>query len=182
MHRIAATAVFVLALAACNKEPAKPKTTSEVVAEAGKLARPEPGMYQTHVQLIDFSIPGMPAAQAEQIRKMMGGVQRQTGSYCLTPEEAKKGFEDGIRKMTEGGNGGMKCSFKKFAVAGGRLDAAMACTGPQGMTSDIAMDGTASSEASSMHMKMDQKSSMIPGGAITMEMKMDSKRVGDCTG
>lgn len=178
MHRSFAAAALILALAGCGSDKA-PKTADEVVAEAGELVQPRAGLYATNVKMVDFSVPGLPPQQAEQIRTMMGGAEQQASSYCLTPEEAKKGFGDSIRKMTEG-KGGMKCEFKHFDVNGNQLDAELACTAPQGMNSVIAMTGTATAESSDMTMKMTQKAAMIPGGEMNMEMQMSSKRTGDC--
>ncbi|MCT2559184.1 DUF3617 domain-containing protein [Tsuneonella sp. YG55] len=182
MNRIV-TAVAVLAgstmLAACSKEPAAPRTADEVIAEAGKLEQPRPGRYETTVDLIDFSVPGIPQEQANAMKSMMGRASQEASSYCLTEAEAAKGFEESVRKMTEG-QGQMKCEFGRFAVDGGKLDAALTCSGPQGMTADIALDGTASAEASTMHMTMVQKAAMMPGGQMRVEMRMNSKRTGDC--
>jgi hypothetical protein len=177
MHRYLVPAL-VLALAGCGQDK-QPKTADEVISEAGKLDRPRAGQYETRVEMLNFSVPGIPPQQAEQLKTMMSRVNAQANSYCLTEEEAKKGFEDSIRKMTEGG-GSMKCAFDRFAVNGGKLDAALKCTGPQGLTSAIAIDGTASSESSAMHMTMDQSAAMIPGGKMQMEMRMNSRRTGDC--
>ncbi|MFN3511025.1 MAG: DUF3617 domain-containing protein, partial [Tsuneonella troitsensis] len=79
------------------------------------------------------------------------------------------------------GSDGMKCAFDKFDADGGKLDAAMTCQGPQGMNSEITLDGTAGAEASDMRMAMVQKGSMIPGGEMRMEMRMKSRRTGDCS-
>lgn len=174
---LAATALC--AIAACSGENEEPRTADEVIAEAGKLDTPRPGQYQTSVEMIDFSIPGLPRGQAEQMKSMMGSMGGEASAYCLTPAEAEKGFEESVRKMTEG-TGEMECEFGRFAVDAGKLDAALACKGPQGMDADIALTGTATAETSSMRMKMVQKAAMIPGGEVRMEMQMDSKRIGDC--
>ena len=179
-HLLAIAALSALALAACDKKTAEPRTADQIVAEAGELAQPRPGQYETKVKLLEFSVPGLPAAQADKIKAMMGNVGGETSSYCLTPAEAKKGFEDSIRKMGEG-QGGLKCAFDTFDVDGGKLTAEMTCTGAQGMQSAMKLDGTATAEGTSMHMAMTQKASMIPGGEMRMEMQMDSRRTGDCT-
>lgn len=179
MHRPLIVVATLLSLTACNSEPAEPRTADEVIAEAGKLDAPRPGQYETSVEMIDFSIPGLPAQQAEQMKSMMGGMGGKASAHCLTPEEAEKGFEESVRKMTEG-TGEMDCEFAKFAVDGGKLDAALTCKGPQAMTAEIALAGTASAEASSMRMKMVQKAAMIPGGEVRMEMQMNSRRIGEC--
>ena len=182
MHRqLVIVALSAALLGACGKEAAQPKTAEEVVAEAGKLAQPEPGQYETKVKMMEFSVPGLPPEQAERLKSMMGGIERNTSTYCLTPSEAKKGFEESIRKMSEG-QGGLKCNFDQFDVDGGELTAEMSCKGPQGMTSTMQLDGTATAQSTSMHMKMAQKAGMVPGGEVRMEMQMDSRRVGDCPG
>lgn len=179
MRRQILATTALIALAGCGDAKKEQVTADEVLAEAGELEKPRPGQYQTTVELVDFSVPGMPAAQAEQMKSMMGNVSANASGYCLTDQEAGKGFEESIRKMTEG-SGGMKCEFDDFKVDGGKIAAALTCKGPQGMSADIALDGTASADASAMRMKMVQKAAMIPGGAVNMEMKMESKRVGDC--
>jgi hypothetical protein len=173
-------AVATLAVTACGEENKEPVTADEVIAQAGELEKPRPGQYETKVELVDLSVPGLPAAQADRMKAMMGDVSAQASAYCLTEQEASKGFEESIRKMTEG-SGGMKCEFKDFDVNGSKLTAALTCSGQQGLSADIALDGTASAEASAMRMKMTQKAAMLPGGEMRMEMKMDSRRIGDCT-
>jgi hypothetical protein len=177
---IAIAALATIALASCGKEEKKPVTTEKVIAEAGKLAQPLPGQYETKVKLLEFSVPGLPPAQAEKIKGMMGNVGGETSSYCLTPDEAKKGFEESVRKMGQG-QGGLKCDFNRFDVDGAKIAAAMTCVGQQGMTSEMKLDGTATAQSTSMHMAMTQKAPMIPGGEMRMEMQMDSHRTGDCT-
>ncbi|WP_095012747.1 DUF3617 domain-containing protein [Tsuneonella mangrovi] len=172
--------VAAFALSACNSEPKQPKTPEQVMAEAGKLAKPQPGKYETSVELIDFSVPGLPPQRADMMKQRMRNVVGQGETYCLTKEEADKGFEEMVRKLGEG-EGGLKCTFDKFDVNGDALDAAMTCTGQQGMTSAMKMDGTVSTTSTSMHMDMTQKAAAIPGGEMHMELKMDSKRIGACS-
>ena len=171
--------ITAFALAACGEEKKEPRTAEEVIAEAGSLERQRPGQDETTVEVVEFSVPGLPAGQAEQIKSMMGGMSGQASKFCLTEAEADNGFEEPIRKMTEG-TGQMKCEFDAFDVDRGKIDADLTCSGPQGMSAEIALNGTAEAEASSMNMTMVQKASMIPGGEMRMEMKMDSRRIGDC--
>jgi hypothetical protein len=179
-YRTAPALLAALALVACGKKADQPKTAEEVIAEAGELAQPQPGQYETQVKLLEFTVPGIPAAQADRLKSMMGNVGNQSSSYCLTPEEAKKGFEESIRKMSQG-QGGMNCKFTTFDVDDGKLNAEMTCEGQQGMSSMMKLDGTATAQSTSMHMAMTQKAAMIPGGEMRMEMQMDSKRIGECT-
>jgi hypothetical protein len=168
-----------LALAGCGKETKEPVTTKAVIAEAGELAQPLPGQYETKVQLLNFSVPGLSPDQADRIKGMMGNVGGEASSYCLTPADAKKGFEESVRKMSEG-QGGMRCEFAKFDVDGPKLSAELTCKGQQGMESLMKLDGTATASSTSMHMDMTQKAAMMPGGEMRMEMQMDSRRTGEC--
>lgn len=171
-------AVLSLALAACGEEAMEPKTTEEVIAEAGEMERPDPGQYETKVELIEFAVPGLSDDQAEKLKGMMGGGV-QSSNFCLTAEEASKGFEEQVRKIGQG-QGGLECTYDKFDVAGGKLAAEMTCKGPQGLAAAMKIDGTTTSRSTSMTMDMSQKSAMLPGGEMKMTMKMDSKRIGDC--
>lgn len=178
-HAAATVLIAGLALAGCGEANKEPRTADEVVAEAAKLEKPRPGQYETTVELVNFDVPGLPPQQAEAMKATMGKVSSQSSRSCLTQADADKGFEESVRQMTEK-NGTMQCDFGRFDVDGGKIDAAMTCKGPQGMTSDITVEGTGSAEATAMHMKMVQKAAMIPGGEMRMEMKMNSRRVGDC--
>lgn len=177
---LAAAPLAVLLLAACGDEPSEPKTADEVIAASQELTKPMPGRYLSSAEMIEFSVPGLPAEQAERLKSMMGGMGSEETSYCLTEEEAEKGFEDAVRKMGEGSNG-MTCEFARFDADGSKLDAELACTGPQGMNATMKMDGTMEAEESEMHMEMTQKAPMIPGGEMRMEMRVKSRRVGECT-
>ena len=177
--KIAAALGATLALSACGNDAKPAKPVDEVVAEVGKLERPQAGLYETKVQLLDFSVPGLPPQQADRIKSMMGNVGDQSHSYCLTEADAEKGFEEQIRKMGQG-QGGLDCSFQEFDVNGGKVAAEMTCKGPQGMDAAMKIDGTTTASSTSMTMDMSQKAPMIPGGEMRMKMKMDSKRTGNC--
>lgn len=177
---LAAAPLAALILAGCGEDQGEPRTADEVLEVSKGLTKPKPGQYVSSAEVIEFSIPGLPAEQAERMKAMMGGMAGEETRYCLTPAEADKGFEDAVRKMGEGSNG-MNCEFNRFDVSGSDLDAELACTGPQGMSATMKMDGTMAAESSSMNMEMTQKASAIPGGEIRIEMRMKSRRVGECS-
>lgn len=169
---------LTLALGACGQSGEK-KSADEVMAEAGELAKPLAGQYRTEVELLEFSVPGLPPAQADKLRSMMGNVASQASTYCLTQAEADKGFEEAIRKMTQGENG-LKCAFNKFDASGTRMDAALSCTGQGGLTSQMTIGGTVAPDKSDMRMDVRQKAPMIPGGEMRMGMRMKAQRTGPC--
>lgn len=175
-----AAPLAVLALAACGDEPSEPKTAEEVAAAAEGLTKPEPGRYVSSAEMIEFSVPGLPPEQAEQLKGMMSGMGSEENTYCLTPEEAEGGFEEAVRKMGQGSQG-MKCEFNKFDASGSDLDAELACTGPEGASATMQMEGTMEAQSSEMTMAMTQKAPGIPGGEMSMKMRVKSRRVGECT-
>jgi hypothetical protein len=77
-----------------------------------------------------------------------------------------------------GGND--NCRYDHFTMSGGKIDAAMRCT-ESGRSQIMQMSGTYSPDAYSMQM-----SSRSEGGpadeAVSMQMKVDAKRIGQCTG
>lgn len=171
--------LILCALAGCGSEATDQKSADEVIAEASKMARPLPGLYETTAQLREFSMPGVPAAQLEMMKKRFAANAGRTSNFCLTKAQAESGFEDMVRQMGEAGEG-VKCSFSRFDAAGAKLDAALNCTGPGGMNMAMNMDGTLAPDRSDMTMTMKNSSSMMPGMEMTMVMQSQSKRIGEC--
>lgn len=172
--RLALPLAAALVLSACSKEADKPKSEDEVRAAAAQMAHPEPGQYRSTFKVVSFEVPGMPAAQQDRMRQMFANSQRGQ-EYCLTPEQAAKGFEEAMKKLPQG-----KCTYDRFNVSGTDLDAQLTCETGQGMKSTIGMKGTVSSTGSQLTMSMDNKSAQLPGGGMKMVAEVASQRIGDC--
>lgn len=131
--------------------------------------RPQPGQYRTTVELVELDIPGAPPQAAEMMRSSMA----QTNEFCLTEEDVEEGFRQ-LASQPQGGD----CSFSKFDVDGGAIDAAMSCSNPGGGAVDITMQGTGRETSSEFTMTM---SGNLGGtGEGSMTMKQTSERIGDC--
>ena len=176
---IAAT-LLPLMLAACgSEEPAasgEGLSTDEVIERAqaaGADIKPEPGLYRSSVEIQEVSIPGAPAQMRDMMRSAMA---TQSDEYCLTEEEAEKGFEEMARQSQND----MNCTFERFDVDGGDIDARMTCS-PQGQGSmTVEMTGTGTSTKSDMTMAM---TGDMPGmGEMNMRMRIVNERIGDCAG
>lgn len=147
--------------------------SQDQLAEAASgMLRPEAGQYQTTMELIDVDIPGMPAAQLDMMKNMFETAA--SSEYCLTQEDADKGYEE----MVRGGQKG-DCEFQKFDTDGGNIDAAMTCNA-DGAVSRMTMVGTGTSTSGNMKMTMEQESTEM--GTIKMSMNVRHKRIGDCAG
>ncbi len=175
--RIVGIAAVVLLAASCGNSGADADgdgqiSMEEATAEAQSSAiRPEPGQYRAVVELISVDIPGAPPQVVDMMKQSMA---QQTTEYCLTPEEAERGFEEMARQSNEG-----NCTFDRFDVDGGSIDAAMTCN-QDGQNMSMTMQGTGTSTSSDMTMTMNGD---IPGmGSMAMTMNVEHERIGDCAG
>lgn len=149
------------------------EVTEEELAAAAAI-QPEPGQYRTATELVEFDIPGMPQAQADQLRAAFGSGLSQGNEFCLTPEDAAaNGGQRMLENLAES-----DCTFARYVVDGGAIDAEMQCQAEGGRTSAITMTGTVESERSDMTMTMEHD---LPGvGKARMTMRARSERIGDC--
>jgi hypothetical protein len=168
-----------LALAACGDSADEPQTQEEIADAASSMTKPKAGQYSSTAQVVAFEAPGLPPAQAEQMKQMFSGLAAQEQSYCLTQEDADKGFEEAVKQMNEPDDG-QKCQFDKFSVDGNRLDARMSCESGEAGTSTMNMAGTIDEEQQDLTMEVKQESSQIPGGVINITMRVKSQRTGEC--
>lgn len=166
-----------LALAACgNPDPDTDgdgkisMAEAQASMEASGAVKPKPGQYRASVELVDFEAAGAPPEAKEALKGMM----QRNFEYCLTPEEAEKGFEE-MAKTSQNGD----CSFEKFDADGNDIDAVMLCSGGGGMGEmRVKMTGSGSETSSEMTMAMEGN---MPGqGKGTLTMKTSHERIGDC--
>lgn len=177
MNRAVLLISLMLPLAACNKPAVDEKNASveDVTEKVRQVSKDEgfvrPGKWVSTVSVEEMTMPGMPPEAAAQMKKMIG--QTHTSESCLTPEEAKQPKTDFF-----GGND--ECRYDHFTMGHGKIDAAMRCT-RSGTTQVMQMNGTYSPDTYAMHMKSNVEGGG-PGAGVSMQMKVDAKRVGDCTG
>lgn len=170
----ASSALLLAACGSSESEADQGAISMEEVAEAAKdMPSPVAGQYESTVELLAIDVPGMPEDAKAQMKAAAAQSLSQGNSFCLTEEEAAKGAEQMVQNMADS-----TCSFERFDVSGSSIDAKMSCSGEGGMQGRVALKGTMSSTDSSMTMDMTQAG---PNGQeMTMTMKVDSKRVGDC--
>lgn len=175
MYRAALLISLAVPLAACgsptvDEKNASVEEVSEKVREASRkdgLVRP--GKWVSTVNIERMDLPGVPPQQAEQMKRMVE--QSHTTETCLTPDEARQPQGDFF-----GGN--ENCRYDHFRMGSGKIDAEMRCT-QAGATQVMEMAGTYSPEAYQMRMKSRAEGA---GEGMTMQMKVEAKRVGECTG
>ncbi|MEP3051044.1 MAG: DUF3617 domain-containing protein [Erythrobacter sp.] len=134
------------------------------------MFRPQPGQYRVTTELANISIPGAPD---EVVRAMSGAMTSTSTEYCMSEEDAERGFE----KMAESSQSGDSCTYSKFDVESGSFSAVMACE-QNGGTMNISIDGTGSETASEMALTMEGN---MPGlGDGSMKLNVSHERIGDC--
>ena len=178
MKHAAILLACALPLAACDSKSevdarsASVEDVAEQVADArGSDSFVRPGKWRSSVQIEEFDLPGAPPEAASAMRSMHN--RAQVSESCLTPEEAKRPKED----FFAGSN--KNCRYDHFTMGGGKIDAVMKCTG-EGMAQTMAMQGTYGPDAYQMRMSMKAEAGSGPAGGMTMKMRVDAKRVGEC--
>lgn len=150
-------------------------SNEEAAAAIEDVVQPRPGQYRTSIELLEFDVPGMTDQMKQQMVSVMGGELAKGNTFCLTPEEAAaNGPREMLENMAEA-----NCSFSRFDVSSGTISADMQCTGDDGLTSHVLMDGEMTEASSDMTMTMDQQ--MQGMGEVHMKMRVTSERTGDCT-
>jgi len=116
-----------------------------------------PGRWETSVQMEMAGSPvQMPAMKS---------------TRCVTPEQAKD--PSSLQADPAGGRGGKSdCKASDQKISGNTVSWKIACSSPQAMTGSGEMTFADDTYAGTMKMNM-------PQGAVSM--KMEGKRLGDCT-
>lgn len=170
-----------MALAACGSGAdeagnGEGMSSEQVAAEMEDAVRLTPGQYETQVEMLELAIAGMSDEQTKQMREMMSGEGAMSSSFCLTPEEAAEGPERMVQEMADA-----DCVFNEFDVSGGAMTADMQCASAEGIEGHYQIEGEMTAESSVMTMRVEQQLPGVGGGeASRMEMRVTSRRIGDC--
>jgi hypothetical protein len=174
---IAALPLLILA-AACNGPSSDSvvltnASPEEVAQKAGAVApaRLQPGQWETTVEIAQVDMPGMPAAVRDQMKSST--TQKQSVTTCITPEQAAKPQADVLA-----GNTGGRCTYRNYAMAGGKIDATLVCAGPGNGETVQTISGTFTETAFSV--TSDLKTAGGPGETMSMKSKTSGRRIGEC--
>jgi len=172
----------IAALAACDKGPeinVKNASVGEVAekvrdAQAGGMFI-KPGRWESKVSVLDVQMPGMPPQMADRIKQTMATVnERDTTATCVSEADAKKPREDFFAGKSK------NCRYDHFTMSGGKIDAAMTCSGERGTSMSMTMTGTYSPDHYEGDMAMDMAGP--EGRSMKMKSHSVSNLVGQCRG
>ena len=142
---------------------------AEETRDAG--IRPQPGQWRATMEVQEIEGANVPAGAADMMKQMMA----RSFEYCMTQEDADKGFEEMAKQSQD-----ESCTFERYDIDGGELDAVMVCKGQEGGSVRMTIDGTGTETSSEMLMTME---GAIPGqGEGRMVMKTSHQRIGECPG
>ena len=177
MRFVHALPIFAaIALAACSgkadDELAGEALSADEVAgaAAADFTMPRPGQYRTTQELVDFTMPGLPAGQMEMVRSQFAAGASEPHTYCVNEQMTR---EKWLSDMAES-----DCTVSSSAATADGINMVMSCTGAEGVAGRITLTGTTTTEGSDMEMSFTQA---IPNmGDSTIKMRVKSERVGDC--
>lgn len=163
-------------LAACGSsdsidlEDASANEVAQEMSKSTEAAFVNPGEWEQTATLLEIDAPGIPPQFAETMKQQMG--QSQVHRTCLTPERTKNPKEDFFAGADK------NCRYEHFKWGGGKIDMKLRCTHQQA-TQTMNLAGTYEPESYQMAMTVTSEGGG-PMQNMTMKMKVDAKRVGEC--
>lgn len=151
--------------AAANGAAADSAAPAAARAATGSRLPMQPGAWQSTITM------DMPDAPPE-VRAHLPANRTMTQRTCMTAET----LDDANRTFLTGGSDqdGVHCDTTGMRIAGGRIEGVTVCTGPQGESMRMTMNGTLAANRYELDQQIEG-----PQGRITSHIV--AQRVGDCT-
>lgn len=132
----------------------------------------QPGEWEMTMNVVNVKVEGLPEGVADAMKK-----EGKASRTCMTEEEAKGPKADMFTKDNPG-----NCKTEGFSWSGGRIQGKTVCEGQGGAggagKTQMTMDGRYTPQSIDMTMKSETD---MAGKAMTMEMRLTGRRVGECT-
>lgn len=167
---------LAITIGACDRAEVDEKNASaagvaEAISRAGEAVKFSPGRWESNVTIVSMDGPGVPA---EARRTMQGAFGKaQFFATCLTKEQAEKPAAEFFSRDAKA------CTYDHFTMDKGKVDAKMQC-GKDGRAVVATMNGNYGT--SNYDMTMETKVDGGNAGPMSMKMKVESRRVGQCRG
>lgn len=184
---ILAAGALLLPLAACHKGPSTEESarqTGEIRLENASMEEvakqsaaadaktaAQPGQWENSVQLVALETGGIPEPMASQMKAEVGKPPR-TETGCRKADEVKPMDISKLPPMQRG------CTFPKYNVVAGKVDATMQCDTPMGKAT-MTMAGTQTKTSYDLTVTQRQT---VTGQTkeSSMTVRMTGKRLGEC--
>lgn len=179
---LALIATATLGLAACDTGPevdltnATPAEVAKAMKDSGATrTMVRPGKWSSTVAILEMNSPGMPPEMQQKMKETLS--QPRTVEACLTPDQV-----DNPERMI--GAVPASCRYDRYTMGNGKMNGKMRCE-HNGMIQEMTVAGTYSDDSYSL--TIDNKTTAPagavvgqPAGAMSMKMKVDSRRLGEC--
>ena len=171
-------------LAGCNKAgnvDLKHASVDDVVKATVTSKTINPGQWSVSTEVISVDMPGLPEKQKAMMSAMTKAMvgKKQINESCVTKAQAEKPPTE----MFSGKNGA-GCSFDKFSIDNGEMNAVMKCSAPGGgpgaMTMTMAGQFGGDSYDIGSDMTVSGMGAAPVGAAMTVRSHSTGKRTGDC--
>lgn len=152
-------------------ENASMEEVAKQTLAAGEKTRSDPGQWENSYQLLALDITGVPENVAGPMKAELGKPPKVV-SLCKKAEDSQAIDITKLSPMQRG------CTFPKYVMAGGKIDAKMECQGPYGAVR-MTIAGTQSKTAYDVTIEQTQQ---MPGQPkeSRMKIRLTGKRTGDC--
>ena len=144
----------------------------EIATAIDGAQAPRPGLYSARRELVELQVPGV--TMDDNMNQMMRDAMETTGeTYCVAENDAVDVRRQMLRGMAEN-----NCEVTRLDTGEGKIDAAMRCSGGQGITGDVSLTGMMGADGADMEMMFSAPLPMM--GDASVRMRMISERIGDC--
>lgn len=133
----------------------------------------QPGSWTQKIDIVEFTGPGITAAQKTQMQQMMSMVSAM--SVCVTPEASAQ--EDIEKKLTDMGGQAGNCTVSDKNISGGTLAFTANCK-DKGKDVKITAAGSNTATAQDIKMTIESVGATADGGKLVMNVS--AKRNGEC--
>jgi len=167
---------------ACNPGPQVHKKNASVAEIAKKVGETSAaqnfvraGLWEAKATVEQLDVPGLPPEMAERMKDNLAEHQPKGFQTCLTPEDVERPKEAFFAGKSN------QCRYDHFDMGDGKVDALMHCGGER-MAQTMQMNGTYSPDNYVMHISTKMQGTMAVDQEMTMRMRIDARRVGECAG
>lgn len=172
MGRLIVSIAAIGLVAGCSNNAAdtgNDAASAEVTSGTFDVER-KAGQWEMTSEFLDVKIMGKSKQSATIAERMKG--RKSTVKICLSEEQIKNTRED-MLKMNADAN----CEYKKFSMAGGKIEAEISCPAPQKMDATIAGEFDATTSVITSHIVLHD---LKAGTTMDTTRKMTGKWIGEC--
>jgi len=155
-------AAACLAAGGCGEVEPRDMTPEQVAGELAGM-RIDPGLWELTSEILEVSAPDLP----REVRNRMVGPRSRLRN-CIGPEQASRPGANFLAMRADS-----ECAYRDFAVRDGQMSGTMVCP-------DAVARMNGRYEPASYDLRMEMESPMPGGATMTLQLRAQGRRIGDC--